>query len=90
MPHWGVRGGFYDQAEDLNRARKEHLEDSITILAWIATIDGFQHWMYRNPKHTHAQRDAHWLALDDRFGHDSRSFSACRTRARTCFSERFS
>lgn len=69
MPHWGVRGGFYDKDEDLRRARREHLEDSITILAWIATIDGFQHWMYRNPRHTHAQRDAHWLALDDRFGH---------------------
>lgn len=69
MPHWGVRGGFYDKDEDLRRARKEHLEDSITILAWIATIDGFQHWMYRNPKHTHAQRDAHWLELDARFGH---------------------
>ncbi len=69
MPHWGVRGGFYDKDEDLRRARKEHIEDSITILAWIATIDGFQHWMYRNPKHTHAQRDAHWLELDDRFGH---------------------
>jgi oligoendopeptidase F len=69
MPHWGVRGGFYDKDEDLRRARKEHLEDSITILAWIATIDAFQHWMYRNPKHTHVQRDAHWLTLDERFGH---------------------
>ncbi|HVU64542.1 MAG TPA: M3 family oligoendopeptidase [Phycisphaerales bacterium] len=69
MAHWGVRGGFYDKEEDLRRARREHLEDSISILAWIATIDAFQHWMYANPKHTHAQRDAHWLALDQRFGH---------------------
>jgi oligoendopeptidase F len=72
MPHWGGkggRGGFYDKDEDLRRARKEHLEDSITILAWIATIDAFQHWMYANPMHTHAQRDAHWLELDGRFGH---------------------
>ena len=69
MPHWGVRAGFYDKDEDLRRARKEHLEDSITILAWIATIDSFQHWMYRNPKHTHAERDAFWLSIDERFGH---------------------
>jgi oligoendopeptidase F len=68
MPHWGVRGGFYDSGADLRRARREHLEDSVTILAWIATIDAFQHWMYRHPGHTRAQRDAHWLELDARFG----------------------
>lgn len=68
MPHWGVGGGFYSDEESLARARREHLEDSITILAWIATIDSFQHWMYRNPKHTHSQRDAFWLSLDQRFG----------------------
>lgn len=68
MPHWGVRGGFYSDDESLARARREHLEDSITILGWIATIDCFQHWMYRNPGHTHAQRDAFWLSLDERFG----------------------
>lgn len=70
MPHWGVRGGFYEgKPQDLARAQREHLEDSISILAWIATIDAFQHWMYLHPKHTHAQRDAHWLELDERFGH---------------------
>ncbi len=69
MPHWGVGAGFYAKDDDLRRARKEHLEDSITILAWIATIDSFQHWMYRHPGHTHAQRDAFWLSLDERFGH---------------------
>jgi oligoendopeptidase F len=25
--------------------------------------------MYRNPKHTHVQRDEFWLSLDERFGH---------------------
>src|SRR5439155_12732877 len=28
-----------------------------------------QHWMYSNPAHTRAQRDAHWLSVDARFGH---------------------
>ena len=70
MPHWGVRGGFYEgKPEDLARARREHLEDSITILAWIATIDSFQHWMYRHPTHTRRERDTYWLGLDARFGH---------------------
>jgi oligoendopeptidase F len=69
MAHWAVPGGFYHREEDVKRARREHLEDSITILAWIATIDAFQHWMYANPKHTHLQRDTQWLELDQRFGH---------------------
>lgn len=68
MAHWGVPGGFYNDPESLRRARREHLEDSITILAWIATIDCFQHWLYQHPAHTHAQRDAFWLKLDERFG----------------------
>jgi oligoendopeptidase F len=67
MPYWGA-AGFYTTAEDLARARRTHLEDSITILAWIAIIDAFQHWIYSHPDHTPEQRDAQWLALDDRFG----------------------
>lgn len=69
MPHWGVKGGYYEKTEEVKRAQREHLEDSITILAWIATIDSFQHWMYRNPNHTRAQRTDFWLSLDQRFGH---------------------
>jgi oligoendopeptidase F len=69
MPHWGAPGAFYGDESDLRRARKDHLEDSVTILAWVATIDAFQHWMYENPGHTRAQRTEHWLGLDDRFGH---------------------
>ncbi len=69
MPHWGVAGGYYPPgSEELARARREHLEDSIVILAWIATIDSFQHWMYRFPKHTQQERDTYWLGLDARFG----------------------
>ena len=69
MPHWGVTGGFHGNAEDLARARREHIEDSISILAWIATIDAFQHWLYEHPAHSRAERDRRWLELDERFGH---------------------
>lgn len=69
MPYWGVKGGYYTSEEDGNRARAEHLEHSVTVLAWIAAIDSFQHWMYRNPAHTAAQRDAEWARIDGRFGH---------------------
>jgi oligoendopeptidase F len=67
MPHWGA-AGFYTTDEDLARARRTHLEDSITILAWIAAIDSFQHWIYANPGHSPGQRDEQWLRLDERFG----------------------
>jgi oligoendopeptidase F len=68
MPHWGGPGSFYATPEDFTRARHTHLEDCITILAWIATIDAFQHWVYTHPTHTVQERDAHWLTLDARFG----------------------
>jgi oligoendopeptidase F len=68
MPHWGAKGSFYANEDDLRRARHEHIEDSVTLLAWIATIDAFQHWVYANPTHTHEQRNAHWIELESRFG----------------------
>lgn len=68
MPHWGGAGGYFESEADVRRARVEHLERSVTILAWIATIDAFQHWMYGHPAHTHRQRDDQWVALDQRFG----------------------
>ena len=58
---------FYSAA-DAQRARRTHLEQIVTILAWIATVDAFQHWLYTHPDHTHAERSAAWLQLMRRFG----------------------
>jgi oligoendopeptidase F len=58
---------FYSPA-DADRARRKHLEDLAMLLPWIATIDAFQHWLYTHPDHSRAQRAAHWLTLNDRFG----------------------
>ncbi|MGE3108037.1 MAG: M3 family oligoendopeptidase [Phycisphaerales bacterium] len=66
--HASASLGYYADPNDLARARRAHLEDSITILAWIATIDAFQHWIYANPDHTPDARDSHWIHLDERFG----------------------
>lgn len=63
-----TRDGYYASQTDAARAKREHLEDSVAILAWIATIDAFQHWMYANPTHTRTQRDDYWIELDQRFG----------------------
>lgn len=68
MKHWGGPGGFYPDEADHARAVRQQLEGSVSLLAWIATIDAFQHWIYEHPAHTRAQRTAQWLALDERFG----------------------
>jgi oligoendopeptidase F len=60
-------GEFYSAA-DAARARRTHLEGIVSVLAWIATVDAFQHWIYTHPAHTHAERDAAWVAIHKRFG----------------------
>ena len=49
MDEWDL---FFDDEEELKRAKKEHLEQIIETLPWVATIDKFQHWIYENPDHT--------------------------------------
>lgn len=58
---------FYGEA-DAHRARREHLEGIVTLLAWIATVDAFQHWIYTNPAHSLEERRAEWTRLMQRFG----------------------
>jgi len=58
MEHWDV---FFENEEDLKRAKVEHLEDILEVLPWIATIDKFQHWIYENPTHTIEERQEYWL-----------------------------
>ncbi len=60
-------GVFYN-AEDAARAKRKHLESIIKILPWIAQIDAFQHWIYAHPEHSHDERTARWLELDEAFG----------------------
>jgi len=62
-----IEGTFYNH-EDAVRSRHEHLESIVRLLAWIATIDAFQHWVYTHPGHTHAEREEYWLKLRQRFG----------------------
>ena len=57
MDHWNL---FFEDEEDLKRAKREHLEQIIETLPWVATIDKFQHWVYENPEHTLEQRIAQW------------------------------
>jgi oligoendopeptidase F len=52
---------------DLRRAQAEHLEGIVYILAWIATIDAFQHWLYTHPSHGRSERKDAWLRIHNRF-----------------------
>jgi oligoendopeptidase F len=60
MDHWHV---FFDNEEDLKRAKRHQLERVITIFPWIATIDKFQHWIYENPVHTDLERAEAWMNI---------------------------
>jgi len=58
---------FYRNPEDFKRSYRTTLEDAVTILPWIATIDAFQHWAYTHPAHTRAERRAAWVEIFTRF-----------------------
>jgi oligoendopeptidase F len=64
MDHWDV---FYKNADDLKRAKLEHLEKALETLPWVASIDKFQHWIYTN-KHTAQQRKEKWLEISAKLG----------------------
>lgn len=67
MDHWDL---FFPDAEDLKRAKINHLESVLTTLPWIALIDRFQHWVYENPQHTVEERDEAWVGLYKRFSNN--------------------
>ena len=61
--------GFYSAA-DADRSRIQHLESITGILCWIATVDAFQHWLYTHPDHSHAEGNAAWVSIYQRFAGD--------------------
>jgi oligoendopeptidase F len=65
MEHWDV---FFTNADDLKRAKKEHLQDALKTLLWIANVDKFQHWLYENPTHTKEERMKAWVNVYEQFG----------------------
>ena len=64
MEHWDV---FYDNEEELKRAKQEQLEKVLEGLPWIAAIDKFQHWIYTT-EHTAEQRREQWLEISSELG----------------------
>jgi oligoendopeptidase F len=65
MDNWNV---YFDNAEDLKRAKRDQLIDVLKTLPWVAVVDQFQHWIYTNPDHTDAQRTEAWKQIYEPFG----------------------
>jgi len=68
MEHWDIV--LTDSAE-LKRAKRKQLEGSIIVLAWIAAVDKFQHWLYKNPEHSHHERNLAWTNIYKEFSSHS-------------------
>ncbi|MEO8763217.1 MAG: M3 family oligoendopeptidase [Ginsengibacter sp.] len=64
MDYWDV---FFENKDDLKRAKEHQLERTITIFPWIAVIDKFQHWIYEHPQHTPVERSAQWIEILNSF-----------------------
>ena len=59
---------FLPNPDDFARAKKEQLDDVLSTLPWVATVDKFQHWLYTNPDHDPAQRAEAWKTIYRTFG----------------------
>jgi oligoendopeptidase F len=65
MDNWDV---YFDNEEDLKRAKHDQLFDVLKTLPWVAVVDQFQHWIYTNPDHTDAERTEAWIQIYEPFG----------------------
>ncbi len=72
MDHWGE---FFDNEEELKRAKEHQLERTISIFPWIAVIDKFQHWVYENPNHSIEERTKIWMKIVKTFSDAVINFS---------------
>jgi oligoendopeptidase F len=60
MEHWDA---YFENPDELKRAKILHLTDILSTLPWIMTVDKFQHWIYENPDHTISEREENWLRI---------------------------
>ncbi|RZA00953.1 MAG: M3 family oligoendopeptidase [Sphingobacteriaceae bacterium] len=65
MDNWNV---YFDNEEDLKRAKRDQLFDVLKTLPWVAVVDQFQHWIYTNPDHTDEERTQAWIKIYEPFG----------------------
>ncbi len=63
--YWDV---FYENKDDLKRAKRNHLEGVLNVLPWIAIVDKFQQLLYLAPHHTADERKDIWIQVFNEFG----------------------
>jgi len=61
---------FYPSLSDLGRVWFEQIAQIIISLPWVATVDAFQEWIYKNPHHTPQERQTQWIKIYRRFHGD--------------------
>jgi oligoendopeptidase F len=66
MDYWGT---FFEDEDELKRAKRTHLESVLETFPWVATVDKFQHWIYEHPNHTQEERHAEWVNIFGTFNH---------------------
>ncbi|MBB6612070.1 M3 family oligoendopeptidase [Pontibacter sp. Tf4] len=66
MDYWDT---FFEDEDELRRAKKTHLESVLETFPWVATVDKFQHWIYEHPEQTTAQRHQEWVNIFEQFNH---------------------
>ncbi|MGA0559323.1 M3 family oligoendopeptidase [Larkinella sp. VNQ87] len=67
MDYWDV---FFENPDDLKRAKIQHLESIIETLPWVATIDKFQHRVYESAAVTSPsgeERQRVWVPIFEEF-----------------------
>ncbi|EMR04567.1 M3 family oligoendopeptidase [Cesiribacter andamanensis] len=72
MDHWDE---FFKDPDELRRAKREHLEQIISTLPWVATIDKFQHWVYTHPQQREEERRAAWEEIYEEFADELTDWS---------------
>lgn len=72
MDRWDV---FFNNQEDLIRAKKDQLKDVLKTLPWVAVVDQFQHWIYTNPDHIAEERREAWVKIFEPFKHNFADWS---------------
>lgn len=65
MDNWNV---YFENEEDLKRAKRDQLFDVLKTLPWVAVVDQYQHWIYTNFDHNDEERTDAWLQIFERFG----------------------
>ncbi|UTR14171.1 M3 family oligoendopeptidase [Salipaludibacillus sp. LMS25] len=76
---------FYENKTDFLRAKKEQLKGIINFLPTGVVVDQFQHWLYENPSHSVAERNAKFFELQKYYNSSVVDWSGYETWAESAW-----